>query len=145
MKTLEALPATPTPKTIASNTAPNRLLYDRISAARVLSISPRSLDYLTADRKLTVRRIGSRVLIPATELSRIATGVASSVVLECLLYGRIEAARLLSISTRSVDHLIARGVVKAQRVGGRVLVPATELRRMAREDHPFPVSVSRYC
>jgi hypothetical protein len=45
-----------------------RLLYDRKTAARMLSISIRSLDYLIADRKLETRRIGKKVLIPHGEL-----------------------------------------------------------------------------
>lgn len=49
-----------------------RLLYDREQAARQLSISVRSLDYLIANRKLDTRRIGKKVLIPYTELKRFA-------------------------------------------------------------------------
>lgn len=45
-----------------------RLLYDRKNAARQLSISIRSLDYLIANRRLTFRRIGKKVLIPYGEL-----------------------------------------------------------------------------
>jgi hypothetical protein len=50
-----------------------RLLYDRKEAARQLSISTRSLDYLIAGKKLDIRRIGSRILIPHEELVRLAT------------------------------------------------------------------------
>ena len=49
-----------------------RLLYDRKSAASMLSISVRALDYLIARQTVAVRRIGSRVLIPAAELLRVA-------------------------------------------------------------------------
>jgi hypothetical protein len=45
-------------------------LYDRKSAARQLSISVRSLDYLIAGRELETRRIGKKVLIPHGALSR---------------------------------------------------------------------------
>ncbi len=41
-------------------------------AAAVLSISQRALDYLVANKQLQVRRIGSRVLIPRSELLRFA-------------------------------------------------------------------------
>ena len=51
-------------------TESNRLLYDRKSAARMLSISVRSLDYLIAGRELETRRIGKKVLIPYGSLSR---------------------------------------------------------------------------
>jgi len=50
-----------------------RLLYARKEAARQLSISIRSLDYLIAGRQIATRRIGSRILIPHEELVRLAT------------------------------------------------------------------------
>lgn len=49
-----------------------RLLVDRRNAAQYLSISQRSLDYLLANGELNIRRIGSRVLIPLSELQRYA-------------------------------------------------------------------------
>jgi len=49
-----------------------RFLVDRRRAAQYLSISQRSLDYLLSNRELNVRRIGSRVLIPISELQRYA-------------------------------------------------------------------------
>ena len=49
-----------------------RLLVGRREAADLLSISARALDYLVANRQLTTRRIGSRVLIPVSELQRFA-------------------------------------------------------------------------
>lgn len=52
--------------------AVEKLLYDRLSAAAALSISPRSVDYLIANRRLGTRRIGKRVLIPAAELKKFA-------------------------------------------------------------------------
>ena len=50
----------------------SRLLYDRKEAARQLSISVRSLDYLIAGGQLETRRIGKKVLIPHGSLSRFA-------------------------------------------------------------------------
>lgn len=47
-----------------------RLLYDRKEAARQLSISVRSLDYLIAGKQLATRRLGKKVLIPHGELVR---------------------------------------------------------------------------
>lgn len=55
-------------------TYPEKILYDRKSAAYALSICIRSLDYLLANKKLTFRRIGRKVLIPAAELRRYASG-----------------------------------------------------------------------
>ena len=49
-----------------------KLLISRQEAAAVLSISQRALDYLVANKQLQVRRIGSRVLIPRSELLRFA-------------------------------------------------------------------------
>ena len=48
----------------------DKLLLSRQEAAVLLSISQRSLDYLIANKVLTVRRIGSRVLIPVQDLQR---------------------------------------------------------------------------
>jgi excisionase family DNA binding protein len=61
-------------KTVRSVQVPTeqRLLIDRRTAAQYLSISQRSLDYLLAHGELHTRRIGSRVLIPLSELQRYA-------------------------------------------------------------------------
>jgi excisionase family DNA binding protein len=48
----------------------HRLLLCKREAAALLSISPRALDYLLANKQIAVRRIGSRVLIPMTELQK---------------------------------------------------------------------------
>jgi hypothetical protein len=55
---------------------------------------------------------------------------------ERLLYSRRDAARLLSISTRSLDYLIGTKQLTARRLGRRLLVPRTELLRFVRADHP---------
>ena len=46
----------------------SKFLLSRREAAQSLSISLRTLDYLIAGGKLTVRRIGRRVLIEPAEL-----------------------------------------------------------------------------
>ena len=48
----------------------HRLLVGKKEAAALLSISPRALDYLLANKQIAVRRIGSRVLIPMSELQK---------------------------------------------------------------------------
>lgn len=53
-----------------------------------------------------------------------------------LLVGREEAAVRLSLSVRSVDYLLADRQLKFRRIGGRVLIPISELERFARMDHP---------
>ena len=52
-----------------------------------------------------------------------------------LLYDRKGAAALLSISTRSLDRLIANKCLTTRRIGGRVLVPYDALKKFARADH----------
>ena len=56
----------------AGLTMDDKLLVGRQEAAELLSISQRALDYLIANKQLQVRRIGSRVLIPRSELHRFA-------------------------------------------------------------------------
>ena len=56
-----------------AHTSLPRLLYDRKEAARQLSISVRSLDYLIGQKKLSVRRLGKKVMIPHAELVRFAS------------------------------------------------------------------------
>jgi excisionase family DNA binding protein len=53
-----------------------------------------------------------------------------------LLSSRQEAAALLSIRQRSLDYLIANKVLMTRRIGSRVLIPAHDLHRLARADHP---------
>jgi hypothetical protein len=52
----------------------SRLLYDRKTAARQLSISVRSLDYIIAAKGLDTRRIGKKVLVTHASLVRYASG-----------------------------------------------------------------------
>jgi excisionase family DNA binding protein len=53
-----------------------------------------------------------------------------------ILVGRKEAARLLSVSLRSLDYLIARRELPARRVGRRVLIHRRALEQFAVRDHP---------
>ncbi|SEB40968.1 hypothetical protein SAMN05443244_0344 [Terriglobus roseus] len=48
------------------------LFLSRRDAAKALAISPRSLDYLIADGRLSTRRIGGRVLVPVDALCAFA-------------------------------------------------------------------------
>ena len=47
-----------------------KLLVGPVAAAGMLSSSCRALDYLVANKQLLIRRIGTRVLIPLSELQR---------------------------------------------------------------------------
>jgi hypothetical protein len=58
---------------------------------------------------------------------------------EKLLYSRRDTAEALSLSIRSIDYLITTGRLTARRVGGKILIPASVVRRFAREDHPASV------
>ena len=61
---------------------------------------------------------------------------------EKLLYSRRDTAEALSLSIRSIDYLITSGRLPARRVGGKILIPASAVRRFAREDHPDSVRSS---
>jgi len=61
-------------KAPATIPAEEKLLVSRGEAAQLLSISQRGLDYLIANRKLPIRRIGGRVLVPVADLRRYAGG-----------------------------------------------------------------------
>ena len=55
---------------------------------------------------------------------------------EKLLYSKQDAAEALSLSVRSIDYLITTQRLPMRRVGGKVMIPASAVRRFAREDHP---------
>ena len=59
-----------TPPVRATLSPDDKLLVGRVEAAGMISISCRALDYLVANKQLLIRRIGTRVLIPLTELQR---------------------------------------------------------------------------
>jgi excisionase family DNA binding protein len=48
-----------------------------------------------------------------------------------LLYSRREAAQLLSLSLRTIDHLISENKLQVRKAGKRVLVLADSLRQYA--------------
>jgi excisionase family DNA binding protein len=49
-----------------------KLLFTRSESAQLLSISLRTLDHLQARKEIKTRRVGRKVLIPASELARFA-------------------------------------------------------------------------
>ena len=49
-----------------------KVLYSQKDVAFALSISPRAVQYLIAGKKLKTRRFGYRVLIPRSEVLRLA-------------------------------------------------------------------------
>jgi len=64
---------------------------------------------------------------------------------EKLLYSRRNAAEALSLSIRSVDYLITTGRLSTRRIGSKILIPASAVRRFAREDHPDSVRPPGVC
>lgn len=52
-----------------------------------------------------------------------------------LLYSKAEAARMLNLSVRTVDTLIAMRELPVRRIGRRVLIPHSALIAFARVDH----------
>jgi excisionase family DNA binding protein len=53
---------------------PQRILFSKKEAAYLLSISLRKLDYLITQKQLVVRKIGTKVLIPKSELIDFSKG-----------------------------------------------------------------------
>lgn len=57
-----------------------------------------------------------------------------------LLYDRKTAAKMLSISLRSLAYLLSRGEIHFRRIGSKTLIPYSELVRFARGHHPTPLA-----
>lgn len=53
-----------------------------------------------------------------------------------ILYSRVEAAKMLSISVSSLDELIARGLLRAVRKGRRVALHVDDIERLAAKNLP---------
>ena len=70
------------------------------------------------------------------ELGRKRPGRVNLAPEEKLLVGREEAAEMLSISRRAIDYLLAQKQLTFRRIGSRVLIPVSDLKRFSRADHP---------
>jgi excisionase family DNA binding protein len=55
---------------------------------------------------------------------------------EVLALSKLEAARMLGVSPRTVDRLIALKRLPVRRLGRRVLIPRNGLQNLLRADHP---------
>ncbi len=55
---------------------------------------------------------------------------------DVLAISKLEAARMLGVSLRTVDRLIALKQLAVRRLGRRVLVPRNSLQFLLRSDHP---------
>jgi excisionase family DNA binding protein len=59
-----------------------KLFYRRAEAAYALGLALRSIDYMIADQRLTTRRFGRSVLIPASDVRRAAAEILRSDMLQ---------------------------------------------------------------
>jgi excisionase family DNA binding protein len=59
---------------------------------------------------------------------------------EALALSKSEAARMLGVSLRTVDRLIALKHLPVRRLGRRVLIPRNSLQSFLRVDHPTQAS-----
>lgn len=55
---------------------------------------------------------------------------------EALAMSKLEAARMLGVSVRTVDRLIALKELPIRRLGRRVVIPRNGLQNFLRGDHP---------
>lgn len=53
-----------------------------------------------------------------------------------ILVSREDAAEMLSISPRAIDYLVSTRQLDVRRIGARVLIPTSELKRFSRSNHP---------
>lgn len=60
-----------------------------------------------------------------------------------VLLSKKQAALLLGLCSRSIDHLIARGELPSVKIGDRRLVPLAALFVLSARDHPVPIAPSR--
>ena len=70
-----------------------KLFYRRDEAAFALGVSTRSIDAMIADRRLTTRRFGRAVLIPAADVARVAETILRSDMLEGVGAGKSDPPR----------------------------------------------------
>jgi hypothetical protein len=60
--------------------------------------------------------------------------------IEKLLYDRKSVAFALSTCVRTVDYYLARGAFETRRIGRKVLITASSLRKFAASNHFGPVA-----
>ena len=66
----------------ATKPAIQKLMYRRQEAAFALGLSVRSIDSMISDKRLTTRRWGTAVLIPASDVQRVADTIMRSDMLQ---------------------------------------------------------------
>jgi excisionase family DNA binding protein len=105
-----------------------RIAYNKTEAAEMLGVCSRTIDNMIAEKQLTARKIGRRVVIPANALYGLMYTFPKkdSTVLR-ISYTKAEAGEALGVSVRTIGNLIAAKELRAHRVRGRV--PAIEAPR----------------
>jgi len=73
-----------------------------------------------------------------------STATQSQQPMQKLLYDRKTAAWSISVSTRSVDYLIANGELETRRIGRKILITAASLKRYAAANHFGPIAPSEH-
>jgi excisionase family DNA binding protein len=91
-----------------------KLLYSRNEAAYALGISSRSIDRMIAGQVLPTRRLGSRVVIPASAVKSLAEQVLRQDMLGPI--GAPISKRQLRLIHRNSKHEDARSAPSAQEV-----------------------------
>jgi hypothetical protein len=59
---------------------------------------------------------------------------------EKFLFARKEAAFSLGVSIRSIDYLIAKGLLVTRRIGKKIMITRESLRLFARGNHPEAIN-----
>lgn len=62
---------------------------------------------------------------------------------ETLAVNTHEAARMLSVSPRTIQYFIAAKLLTARKIGRRTVIPVQSLEVFLRSDHASPVQVAR--
>ena len=52
---------------------------------------------------------------------------------EILALSKRDAAKSLSLSIASIDRMLSRGAIRARKIGGRTLIPKSEIERILNE------------
>jgi len=56
--------------------------------------------------------------------------------MDTLLLSKQEAAHMLGLSIRSLEHLVSRGEIPTRRIGKRVLILRSAIESFAKTDNP---------
>lgn len=66
----------------------------------------------------------------------VSPNIASQIHFPTLLFSQKEAARILGVSLRTLQNLVATKRIPVRRIGRRALIHRKDLEAFARRDHP---------